>query len=57
MQGTFTENPKEMLCTYQIQILGCAKVLEDGRKRGLGTTWTKQKLVLTPFFGKTGQKG
>jgi hypothetical protein len=38
--------PKKMLCTYQIQILSCAKVWEDGRRRGLGTTWTKQKLEL-----------
>jgi hypothetical protein len=38
--------PKKMLCTYQIQILSCAKVLEDGRRGGLGTTWVKQKLDL-----------
>jgi hypothetical protein len=38
--------PKKMLCTYRIQILSCAKVLEDGRRRGLGTTWMKQKLDL-----------
>jgi hypothetical protein len=36
---------KKMVYTYQIQILSSAKVLEDGR-RGLGTTWTKQKLDL-----------
>jgi hypothetical protein len=38
--------PKKMMCTYQIQILSCAKVLEDRRRKGLGTTWMKQKLVL-----------
>jgi hypothetical protein len=38
--------PKKMLCTNKIQILNCAKVLEDGRRKGLGTTWTKQKLEL-----------
>jgi hypothetical protein len=38
--------PKKMSCTYQIQILSCAKALEDGRRRGLGTTWMKQKLEL-----------
>jgi hypothetical protein len=46
VQGSFTENPQKMLCTYQIQILSCAKALEDGRRRGLGTTWMKQKLEL-----------
>jgi hypothetical protein len=38
--------PKKMMCTYQIQILSCAKVLEDRKIRGLGTTWTKQKMEL-----------
>jgi hypothetical protein len=38
--------PKKMMCTYQIQILSCAKVLEDEKIRGLGTTWTKQKMEL-----------
>jgi hypothetical protein len=38
--------PRKMLCTYQIQIQKCAKVLEDGRRRGLGITCTKQKLEL-----------
>jgi hypothetical protein len=38
--------PKKMLCTYQIHILSCAKALEDGKRRGLGTTWMKQKLEL-----------
>jgi hypothetical protein len=37
---------KKMLCTYQIQILSCAKVLEDRKRRGLGTIWMKQKLEL-----------
>jgi hypothetical protein len=37
---------KKMLCRYPIQILSCAKVLEDERRRGLETTWTKQKLDL-----------
>jgi hypothetical protein len=46
MQGSFTENPKKILCTYQIQILSCAKALEDERRRGLRTTWMKQKLEL-----------
>jgi hypothetical protein len=42
-----------MLCTYQIQILSCAKALEDGRRRRrrrrrrrLGIAWMKQKLEL-----------
>jgi hypothetical protein len=38
--------PKKMSCTYQIWILSCVKTLEDGRRRGLGTTWMKQKLEL-----------
>jgi hypothetical protein len=38
--------PRKMLCTYEIQIQKCAKVLENGRRRGLGTTWMKQKLDL-----------
>jgi hypothetical protein len=46
VQGSFTETPKKMLCTYQIQILSCAKVFEEWRRKGLGTTWTKQKLDL-----------
>jgi hypothetical protein len=37
---------KKMLCTYQIQILSYVKALEDRRRRGLGTTWMKQKLEL-----------
>jgi hypothetical protein len=36
MQGSFIENPKENDVHIQIQILSCAKALEDGRRRGLG---------------------
>jgi hypothetical protein len=32
--------------TYLIQILNCAKVLVDGRRKGSGTTWMKLKLVI-----------
>jgi hypothetical protein len=32
--------------TYLIQILNCAKALVDGRRRELGTTWMKLKLVV-----------
>jgi hypothetical protein len=38
--------PRKMPCTYQIQILSCVKALEDGRRRGLGTTRIKQKQEL-----------
>jgi hypothetical protein len=57
VQGSFTENPKKMSCTYQIHILSCVKALEDGRRRGLGTTWMKQNwscnsdVIQVPWHG------
>jgi hypothetical protein len=38
--------PKKMLFSNPNSDLSCAKVLEEGRRRGLGTPWTKQKLDL-----------
>jgi hypothetical protein len=45
VKGTFTENPNENV-VHIPKILKCAKVLEDRRRRELGTVWTKQKLDL-----------
>jgi hypothetical protein len=56
-QFSVTSNPKKMSCTYQIHILSCVKVLEDGRRRVLGTTWMKQNwsynsdVIQVPWHG------
>jgi hypothetical protein len=44
--GTFTQTPKIVHCTYQIQIQPCVKVSVAAKRRGLGTTWMRLKLDL-----------